>query len=378
MTKRCPASGCSVSSVAYGTGSPGSFQNSIFTVISSQKGPTLKAQTSLKQSCPRQRLCCMSSSGSASHILHVRNGMDHNTSPQEQQRFKASVSDQVIHSLSIMAKGQSNNHVSQLTTCTVCNNAFYIILHQSHGSSHLRSDGTNIQQKCSSNSTTFPNPGRSCNQKHSRSHKCCCMNQCRDGCRTFHPVCQPYVQTNLRTFPLSTSGLCKANNISIRRSTGSHKKNRSVCASLIPPANKQSKKQDCIAHTIHQHCFLSRFCPAQTMKPKANQQVATNPNHFPTNQECNEVIGSHQQQHRSGEEALIALKASTVGVSLHIPQTVEVHTKAHGRDCEHHGRTQRVKTLKPVYSQSMGAKPRAQREHDCRRTHPDFIKHQKT
>lgn len=91
---------------------PRQLQNSIFTIVSSQERPSQQAQTSLKQCSPSQRQSRMcSATRSASHILYVSTSVNDNSSPQELQCFKTSVSHQVVHGLSIMAKRQSYNHV---------------------------------------------------------------------------------------------------------------------------------------------------------------------------------------------------------------------------------------------------------------------------
>ncbi len=191
--------------------------------------------------------------------------------------------------------------------------------------------------------------------------------------RPFHPVSQPNVQSYLGAFPQSSSQLRKANNISVKSRSCGCSHNRSISTSQVPPTNKQSKEQYGITYTVYQHCFLSRFGPAQAMKPKPNQQITTNPNHFPTNHQGNNIIGSYQQQHRPGKQALIALKTRQVEVVLHISQTVNMHAQRNCGHGHHHGRALRIKTQKPVHSQCMGGKPSAQRKRNSRTHDPNFI-----
>ena len=162
--------------------SPRQLQNSIFTIVPSQERPSQLAQTSLKQSSPCQRQSRVRSTRAA-HVLHVSTSMNNDPSPLELQCFKTSVSHQVIHSQSIMAKRQSYHHVSQLTTSTICNYTFYIVLHKSHSPPHQRGYSANPQQHGSRNNTTLPNPRSSRNQKDTGSYQCCCMDQGRNWCR---------------------------------------------------------------------------------------------------------------------------------------------------------------------------------------------------
>jgi hypothetical protein len=44
---------------------------------------------------------------------------------------------------------------------------------------------------------------------------------------------------------------------------------------------------------------LCCFCSTQTMKPKTNQLITTNTNHFPTNLKCYQIICPNLQLHRT-------------------------------------------------------------------------------
>lgn len=261
---------------------PRKFQNSIFTIISCQKGPTKQTQTSLQQTSPSQRQRSMRSSRST-HILHISTCMNHNSSPQKLQPFKTSMGHLVIHCQAIMTQRQCHNHIPQLTTSTISNDTFYIILNQSHSPPHQTCYCSNPQQYCTCINTAFPNPICTCNKENSSSYLCCCMNLSRYRGRTLHRVSLPHMQTNLCTFSQSSSQQCKTNPISIIcRSTCCCEK-RSICASLIPPTKKQTKKQYSVTYTVYLHCFLCPFSPTQTMEPESNQQITTYSNHFPTN-----------------------------------------------------------------------------------------------
>jgi len=281
----CQNSHCHLNQVTIGSSRsrccPGLFQDSIFTVISSQERPTLQTQAPLEQTSPCLRQRSMSTSRST-HVLYISTGMDNNPSPLEQQCFKTCMSHQVIHSQPIVTQRQGHYHIAQLTTSTISNHTFYIVLNQAHCPPHQTGNCTYPQLYSTCIHTTLPDPVSTCNLENTCSYQSCSMNQCRNWGRTFHPVCQPNMQTNLCTFPLSSSLLCKTNHISIiSRSTGCSQL-RSISASLIPPTKKQSYQQYSITYAVYLHCFLCSFSPTQTMKPKSNQQITTNSNHFPT------------------------------------------------------------------------------------------------
>ena len=308
--------------------SPRKFQNCVFRIVSSLKRPSLKTQTSKQKNSPGQRQCSMSTTRST-HILDICTCMNNNTSSQEQQCFETCVCHQMIHCLSIMAQRQCNNHISLLATCTICNDTFHIILHQSHTSSHQTSYGTNPQKNRTSKNATFPKTISTCNLKDSCSYQSCSMNQSRYWSWSFHSVSKPNMQTNLCTFSLCTSLEKKTNPVRIFSRCSQNWHLRSISTSYIPPTKKKSKKQKSITDTIHLHCFLSCFCSSQTMKPKTNQQITANTNHFPPNQKSNQVICGDQQLHRSSKKTQIALKSRQMRISLHVSDTINMDTKTH-------------------------------------------------
>lgn len=154
------------------------FQNCILTVIPCLKRPSLQTQRSLQKDCPSLRQRRVSSSRTA-HILYIKTCMNNNSSPLKLLRFKAGMCHQVIHCQSIMTHRLPYHHVTQLTTSTVSNNTFYIILYSTHCSSHQSCYSTNQSLNTSTRNTLFPKRISSCNLKNSCCYQCCCMNQSR-------------------------------------------------------------------------------------------------------------------------------------------------------------------------------------------------------
>lgn len=356
---------------------PRQFQNSIFTIISCQKRPSQQTQTSQKQTSPCKGQSRMSTPRTA-HVLNIRRRMDNNSSTLKLQCFKTCMSHQMIHCQPIMTQGKSNNHVAQLTTSTVCNYTLYIILNESHSPPHQTSDCSNPQQKSTCIETTFPNSICTCNQKNTCCHKSCSMDKSGNGCWTLHPIPKPHVQANLGTFSQSSTLLTKTNPICIICRSPCPIQQRGISGSQIPPTKKQSKKLNSITYTVNKHCFLCSFSPTQTMKPKTNQQIATNSNHFPANHECQQIICCYLQQHRSSKQTQITLKTRKMRVILHIAQTVNMNTKANSTNCNHHRSTLCIKTQKPINCNCMSIKPISQRKNDSGTHRPNFIKNKIT
>ena len=356
---------------------PAKFQNSVFTIISPKKRPSQEAQSSNQLTNPSQWNRCMNTTRTT-HILNICTCMNYNTCSQKQQPFKTSMCHQMIHSLSIMAQCQCNDHIPQLTTSTVSNHTFHIILHHTKTPPHQTGHGSYPLKNCTGIHTTFPKAIGTGNKKNSSSHLSCSMNLCRNRGRSFHPISQPYMKSDLRAFPKGTTKQTQTNPISISRRCAQNTQNQCVCSPKTPPAGKQSNQQNSIADTIHLHSFLCCFGPPLSMKPKSNQQITTHTNHFPPNQQSNQVIRSHQNQHGSCKQTQIAQKAWQMRVMLHISLTIKMHTKTHGTHSHHHRSTQCIKAQKPRDTQSVCLKPSSLRNCNCRLKTPHFIENQKT
>lgn len=162
--------------------------------------------------------------------------------------------------------------------------------------------------------------------------------------KTLHSVSLPHVQSDLSTFSQSTPQLPLTNPICIVCGTSSSSQQRCIGTSQIPPAKEKSNQQNCITYTINLHCFLCSFGPTLTMKPKPNLQIATHSNHFPSYYQCNQIISCNLLQHRTSKQTLITLEAWLMSIILHIPQTINMHTKTHSTYSYHHRSSLSIKT----------------------------------
>jgi hypothetical protein len=298
----------------------------------------------------------MSSSRTA-HILHIKTNMNNYSSTQELLCFETSMGHLMIHCKSIMTHRQCNHHITQLTTSTISNYTFYIILDSTHCSSHQSSYCTNNCQNTTARNTQFPKRICTSNLKNTSSYQCSRMNLCRYRSRTLYSVCKPNMLSYLCTFTQRTSSKKKTKHIRVLSRCSLCCNQSSICRTQIPPAKKQSYKLNSITNTVNQHCFLCCFSSALTMKPETNQLVATNTNHFPTNQKCYLIICSNLQQHRTCKKTQITKETRQMWISLHISHAIDMNTKANCGDCNHHRCSLSIKRLKPIYAHCMCTKP---------------------
>jgi hypothetical protein len=166
--------------------------------------------------------------------------MNNYPSPLKLLSFKASMSHQMIHCKSIMTHGQRHHHITLLTTSTISNNSFYIILYCPHCSSHQSSYSSNNSLNISARATQFPEWVCSRNLEDSCCNQSCRMNLGRNRGWALHSVCKPYVQSYLSTFSLGPSCKKKTNKVRIFCRSSYSSNLSSICRTLMPPAIKQS------------------------------------------------------------------------------------------------------------------------------------------
>jgi hypothetical protein len=111
--------------------------------------------------------------------------------------------------------GLPNHHVTQLTTSTISNNTFYIILHSTHCSSHQSGNSTNKSLNTSTTNALFPERISTCNLENTSSYQSCRMNKSRHWGRPLHGVSEPDMLSNLCTFSQSTTLEEKTNKVTV-------------------------------------------------------------------------------------------------------------------------------------------------------------------
>jgi len=139
-----------------------------------------------------------------------------------------------------MTHRQCYHHITQLTTSTISNYTFYIVLYCTHSSSHQSSYCANNSLNSSARYAQFPKRICTSNLKNSSSNLCCSMNLCRYWCWPLHRVCKPHVQSNLCTFPQGSSSKKETNKVRVFCRSSYCSNQGSICRPLIPPTEKQS------------------------------------------------------------------------------------------------------------------------------------------
>ena len=87
---------------------------------------------------------------------------------------------------------------------------------------------------------------------------------------------------------------------------------------------------------------MNAFLPARglvgVLEPEADQQVGREPHAFPADEQHEQRLAEHQQQHEEQEQVQVREVARVARVVLHVADRVDVDQRADaGHDQRHHG-----------------------------------------
>ena len=95
--------------------------------------------------------------------------------------------------------------------------------------------------------------------------------------------------------------------------------------------------------------------------PEADQEIAGETDTFPAEEQLDQIVSSHQHQHRKGEQRQIGKEPRPIRILVHVADGIEVHEGRDGVDHHQHHGGQRIDAQRPRYLQVAGIDPREQR-----------------
>ena len=122
------------------------------------------------------------------HILFMVHRVDDRTSAEEQQRLEKGMREQMEHGRAIGAGSGCKEHVSQLRTCGIRNNAFDIGLHKTNRCSKNRGRGTNDRDHVQCELAGFEQGRQAAHHEHASGDHSRRMDQRGNGRWALHRV----------------------------------------------------------------------------------------------------------------------------------------------------------------------------------------------
>ena len=255
------------------------------------------------------------------HVLFMVHGMDDRAGAEEQQRLEKGVGEQVEHRRAIGPRAGGKEHVAELRTGRIGDDALDIGLHQRHrggeqggGSADIGDDGLRRQagfehrRQAADHEDAGGNHGRG-------------MDQRRHRRRAFHCIGQPGVQAQLRRFAHRADEQQQADR---RHHVEARAEEGEGCTCLAAHGRQNGVDRDGaehhegrenaerkaeITHPIDHECLDRGGVGAGLGVPETDEQIGSEADPFPAHEHLDEVIGGHQHQHGEGEQRQIGEEA---------------------------------------------------------------------
>ena len=310
------------------------------------------------------------------HVLFVVHPVDHGTRAKEQHRFEERVCEQVEHRDRINTDTGSNEHVTQLGTCRIGDDAFDVVLDQTNS---RREEGCCCAKECHEGHRLggeFHQGRHTANKEDTRCNHGRRVDQGRHRCRAFHRVRQPCVQDQLSRFT---------------HRADEQQEGQQVCCVPFGPQEGQvgfcqcgGRSENVVkADRVHQEeqaedtqrkaevtdtvddkgLDRSRVC-GRLFVVETDQQVGCDAHAFPAEEHLNKVVRCNQHKHGEGKEGqvrkearLIVFTFFEVVVMGHVAHRIQVHQGRDRGDHDQHDRSQTVQTDRPVGGQCAAFNP---------------------
>ena len=253
-------------------------------------------------------------------------GNDDGPATEEQEGFECAVGQEVVHAGSIGAEATGHDHVAELADRRVGHHTFDVGLGQGDGRPDDHGDAAGKRHDCHGGGRQVIERRQSRDHEHARRDHGRGMNERRDRRRAFHGIGQPDMERHLRRFS-DRSGKEEQTD---ERQNGDvpcspkwsedihHVAGRLVRArenilvierAEAVPDQEQAKHEAEVSDAVDEERFRGGGAGGRTIIPVADEQIGTEPDGFPKNEELQQVVRHDQHQHREGEQGDIGEEA---------------------------------------------------------------------
>ena len=173
------------------------------------------------------------------------------------------------------------------------------------------------------------------------------MNQRRNRGGTFHRVRQPDVQRELRALA-NRAGEQQQRDHGDRGLTEftDARENAFVTPEVHgaegPEHHDHAEPEAEVADPVDDEGLLGGVTGRATLVVVADQQVRTETDCFPEEEDDHVVVGQHQHQHRKDEEREVGEEAVIPAIALHVADRIDVHQQADRCHDQQHDRSQLI------------------------------------
>ena len=307
------------------------------------------------------------------HVLLMVHRMDDRAGAQEQQRLEEGVGEEVEHRRAIGADARSEEHVAQLRTGRIGDDALDVGLHRADGRSEQAGRRADEGDEAQRRGRGFEHRRQAADHEHARGDHGGRVDQRRHRGRAFHRVGQPGVEAKLRRLAHRADEQQQAEHRHRVEAMAKEPDGRSGHGGRgfqnfrngdgvehqIGAENPHHEAE--IAHAVDDECLDRGGIGRRLAEPEADQQIGCQAHAFPAEEHLQQVVGRHQHQHREGEEREIGEEARLVRLLVHIAPAIEVDEAGHAGNHHQHDRRHRVDAQRPLGVEAAAFDPGEQR-----------------
>ena len=301
--------------------------------------------------------------GKAAHladILFVRHRVDDRARAQEHERLEEGVGEQMEHARPIGANTHGDEHVAQLRTGRIGDDALDVVLDEADGRGEEGGDATYDDHHFTRCGRQFVERRHAGDEEDPRRHHGRGMDQGRDRGRAFHGVGQPGVQDELRRLAhgaheqqeadegqdvdVPAQELHRLADLSGSRAEDRVQFDRAENEEDGGDAEHEAE----IADPVDDEGLDRGGIGRRPQIPEADQEIGGETDPFPAEKHLQEIVGRHQHQHEEGEQRQIGEEARLMRIVAHIADRIDMDERGDGIDHYQHHHRQRIDAQGPI------------------------------
>ena len=285
-------------------------------------------------------------------VLPVMHRQDHRPRRQEQQRLEERVREQMENAGRIGRSAERHGHVAELGQGRIGDDLLDVVGHQADQPHREGGDAADQQDQVERDLAALEQRGQARHHEDARRHHGGGMDHRRDRGRTFHRIGQPDMQRHLCRLAHGTNEQEQADQA---QHTQAGERRQLLCQRLAlgehggivqatgsGQQRPHAEQKPEIAQTVDQEGLEPRARCARAGVPEPDQQVRHQADPLPTDEQQQEIVRHHQQQHGEGEQRQVGEEPDIAGIPAHVADAVDVHQQRDEGDHDHHHHAQGI------------------------------------
>jgi hypothetical protein len=127
-----------------------------------------------------------------------------------------------------------------------------------------------------------------------------------------------------------------------------------------PEDDEHRDEEAHVADAVDDERLLRRARVLRLGEPEADEQVAAQPDELPADEQHEEALPEHEDEHRGEEQVEVGEEPRVALVAVHVADRVDVDEQPHTGDEQHHDARQRIDEQRPVDLEGTGVDPGAE------------------